>query len=281
MNQKRLIATYIAGAIVLGSLGISIAQRFTAPDEPGVVVPVPGETVHTAQSTSTEIIQNPGQKPAPVPISIYTNFDTPVSLRVEESIIFTDGLQVTLATITDSRCPPDVQCVWAGEIGAILTAKGGAAQFTGIEVRLGTETAKHITIGGYTFALVGATADEVILSVSPRVAVPEPVAILDAGYVRGHVTLGPFCPVMQEGVPCDVPSEAYTSRTALVYKEDGMTVHTKVPLDTKGDYTISLDPGTYWVQIEPAGIGAGEKKQVIIAPLHTSVVDFDIDTGIR
>ena len=39
--------------------------------------------------------------------------------------------------------------------------------------------------------------------------------------------------------------------------------------------------GKYFVQISPAGIGAGEKKPAIVKSFETTVVDFDIDTGIR
>jgi len=35
------------------------------------------------------------------------------------------------------------------------------------------------------------------------------------------------------------------------------------------------------VQVSPAGIGDGEKKLVIIKQMQVSVVNFDIDTGIR
>ena len=30
------------------------------------------------------------------------------------------GRQVTLLRVQDSRCPPDVQCIWAGELSATL-----------------------------------------------------------------------------------------------------------------------------------------------------------------
>jgi hypothetical protein len=101
------------------------------------------------------------------------------------------------------------------------------------------------------------------------------------GYIAGHVTIGPFCPVEQEGHPCPVPPYAYTSREAVVYGLDGVTVKTKKHLDTEGNYKIALAPGTYFVQIDPAGIGAGEKKKVSVVSLKTSTVNFDIDTGIR
>ncbi len=100
------------------------------------------------------------------------------------------------------------------------------------------------------------------------------------GHVAGTVRIGPICPVEREGVPCDVPAEVYTSRNVVVYGTDGVTVIQKTPLTALGTYDIPLKVGTYWIQIEPAGIGPGEKKQVIISG-DTVTIDFDIDTGIR
>jgi hypothetical protein len=101
------------------------------------------------------------------------------------------------------------------------------------------------------------------------------------GYVSGHVTIGPFCPAERIDEPCTVPPEAYTSRNVVVYRADGFTIQEKVALDVQGKYRIALEPGTYWIQIQPAGIGPGEKKKVTVVLSETSVVDFDIDTGIR
>ncbi len=100
-------------------------------------------------------------------------------------------------------------------------------------------------------------------------------------YLAGHISIGPFCPVEQVGHPCPVPPEAYTSREVVVYKNDQLTVQTRVHLDAQGNYKIALAPGNYFVQIVPAGIGAGEKKPASIVPNETTTIDFDIDTGIR
>ena len=102
-----------------------------------------------------------------------------------------------------------------------------------------------------------------------------------AGYIAGRVTIGPFCPVEIVGHPCQVPPEAYTSRSVIVYDSNGTTTNEKGNLDAQGNYKIAVGPGNYFVQISPAGIGAGEKKPAIVKSFETTVVDFDIDTGIR
>ncbi len=103
----------------------------------------------------------------------------------------------------------------------------------------------------------------------------------ESGFISGHVTIGPFCPVEREGEPCKVPPEAYTSREAIVYAGNETTVKERVRLDTQGNYKVTLAPGNYFIQIEPAGIGPGEKKKATVKSKQTTVVDFDIDTGIR
>ncbi|MEX2029272.1 MAG: hypothetical protein WD963_02205 [Candidatus Paceibacterota bacterium] len=108
--------------------------------------------------------------------------------------------------------------------------------------------------------------------------VPDRIA---AGYIAGSVTIGPFCPVEREGEPCTVPPEAYTSRSVIIYEGNGTTIREKGKLDSNGKYNISIGPGNYFIQIDPAGIGPGEKKPATVKSFETTVVDFDIDTGIR
>jgi hypothetical protein len=101
------------------------------------------------------------------------------------------------------------------------------------------------------------------------------------GYVTGQVSIGPICPVEDVDNPCVVPPETYTSRNAAVFASDESTLLKKTPLSVTGNYKITLSPGTYYIQIQPAGIGAGEMKKVVVTEEKTSTVDFDIDTGIR
>ena len=110
---------------------------------------------------------------------------------------------------------------------------------------------------------------------------PIPTKKIAAGYVSGHVTIGPFCPVERIDQPCTVPPEAYTSRAVVIYQNDGYTEKARVFLDKDGNYKITLSPGKYFAQIQPAGIGPGEKKLFTVISFETAIVDFNIDTGIR
>jgi hypothetical protein len=79
-------------------------------------------------------------------------FNSEVSLNVGDRIVFSDSLVVSLQEINDSRCKPDVQCIWAGELAPLLIV--GKAKS---EVRLGTINNDVVTFGNYTFTLVKAT----------------------------------------------------------------------------------------------------------------------------
>ncbi|MFA6000408.1 MAG: hypothetical protein WC783_05580 [Candidatus Paceibacterota bacterium] len=109
-----------------------------------------------------------------------------------------------------------------------------------------------------------------------------PPTRIAAGYVAGHVTIGPNCPGPEKiGQPCPIPPGAYSSREVVVYDSDKVSVNVKGKIDSEGNYKIALGPGNYFVQIVPAGIKAGEKMPVTIKSFETSTVNFNIDTGIR
>jgi hypothetical protein len=83
-------------------------------------------------------------------------FGNPVTLRANEQVKFSDNLVVTLVEINDSRCKPDVVCIWAGELSPRFMLLGGTiSQFK--EIRLGTVTAESSTEGDYTITLNEAT----------------------------------------------------------------------------------------------------------------------------
>jgi len=128
---------------------------------------------------------------------------------------------------------------------------------------------------------VGRTGPNCEFASCPTTASTTSTERIAAGYVAGHVSIGPFCPVERPGVLCPVPDGAYSSRQAVIYYDDGVRIRDQAVLDKKGNYRIALGPGNYFVQIQPAGIGAGEKKPFTVISFQTTTVDFNIDTGIR
>lgn len=104
------------------------------------------------------------------------------------------------------------------------------------------------------------------------------------GTLRGHVTIGPLVPVLREGEPEPTPApEVYAARQIVIYKANGKTEVARADIDAQGNYEISLPVGTYVVDINHTGIdhAAGLPLEVVILTNEITVLDIDIDTGIR
>ena len=107
------------------------------------------------------------------------------------------------------------------------------------------------------------------------------------GYLAGNVTVGPLTPVERIDITPLPPDPAvFTSRHLLVYQADGKTLVKEIsiqPAGYKGIYNVSLAPGTYVLDSPRLGVGGakGLPETVIIEAGKTSIVDVDIDTGIR
>ena len=94
-----------------------------------------------------------------------TTFGSTNMLVVGHSVTFVDGLTVVLDKVNDSRCPPIVSCVWAGELAPQLTVHGGDAGASKTIV-LGTVAKRKVVVAGYEFALVKASTDSATLVVT-------------------------------------------------------------------------------------------------------------------
>lgn len=228
--------------------------------------------------TSTPITPKP--LPAPTPISSspeHSPFGSEFTVTTNNRVVLADGLALTLDKINDSRCKEGVQCIWAGELAPTITLKNGNFFTTVKTVMLGTVRTQSIITNGYVIKLISATTNSATFVVTKGGISPT----MELGTVSGSVTLSPNCPVEKAGEPCETTREMYTSRSVVIYMSDGVTVEHKQPLEPNGTFSLPLIPDSYFVQIDPAGIGAGEKKPVTIKPLQTTTIHFDIDTGIR
>ncbi len=264
-----LLLTVIGTALYL--IFTSSSQILTPPSE-GVVSPYNVAT-STLESTSTSDINPPLPDNTPPELGV---FESPLVVPNGGQLRFPDGLIMTITGINDSRCPEGAQCIWAGEISVEMTVVGGVIK-TGEALRLGSITETTKQVGPYTISLITTTPYTATISM----VVSEPKKPTVRGTITGTVTIGPICPVERQGIPCEVPSEIYTSRNVIVYNESGATVVTKKALDTTGHFSLELAPGKYQLQIDPAGIGAGEKKPITVVGGKTLETDFDIDTRIR
>ncbi len=116
---------------------------------------------------------------------------------------------------------------------------------------------------------------------------------LGEGILRGKVTIGPLCPVE----PCDLTPEQiasiYEARIVFIYEKTTKAKVTEANLRGNGEFSFSLKPGTYIVDISDAegnelpldslmrSIGNALPEEVEIRPYEEATVNIDIDTGIR
>ncbi|MBI5422284.1 hypothetical protein HZA44_04085 [Candidatus Peregrinibacteria bacterium] len=97
-----------------------------------------------------------------------TPYGKPVSMRVNDSVVFPDGMTLKLKEINDSRCPAGVQCIWQGELSPLFIAtQNGASD----EVRLGTVRGSTLSLKGRNYTLVGANGTGATVRVD-LVAIP-------------------------------------------------------------------------------------------------------------
>ena len=283
--------THTITALGLGVLAI-IALGFVLHSEYAVAPAVTLEQA-TMQGTSSSPIATTTSatstaRPTPVtpPVSkpigsspAYSPFGSSFTLNIGARMVLDDGLRVTLTKIDDSRCKSGVQCIWAGELSPTLEVVVPADSFTNTTktIILGTVRTPSVDVENYHIVLAGADTDNATFTITKTSAAPN----RPSGTVSGTVTFNHICPVEQAGTPCETPREMFTDRVAIAYQTDGVTKAARVLLNPNGTYTMDVPPGSYLIQIDPAGIGAGEKKPVTVEANKTATVNFDIDTGIR
>ncbi len=98
--------------------------------------------------------------------------------------------------------------------------------------------------------------------------------------IRGLVTIGPMCPVVQKGVPCpDLPFSA-----TIVVEDGAGSEITRVRSGDDGIFEVSLDPGSYVLVPESPNPGAppaaSEQAVEVEADVYTDVL-IQYDSGIR
>ncbi len=105
----------------------------------------------------------------------------------------------------------------------------------------------------------------------------------DIGTLKGHVDIGPACPVERPGQPCTISGDVYTYTKIVVYKGN-VAVIASTNLNSSGDYSFSLPAGSYSVGYESTvGLPGNHPvpQYVTIRAGETTTLNFSIDTGIR
>ncbi len=102
------------------------------------------------------------------------------------------------------------------------------------------------------------------------------------GTLTGNVSIGPLCPVEPCSISHDRIVAAYAARPLIISTTFGTEV-TRVTADPDTGYTVTLNPGTYVIDIPHQGIGGGPglPARVTIYGGRTTWLNISIDTGIR
>ena len=110
------------------------------------------------------------------------------------------------------------------------------------------------------------------------------VAQTPEGILKGHVSIGPIQPAIQDGVPEPTPNpEMYAARQIVLFDQSGRREIARASINAVGDYEVRLPVGIFTVDISHSGIdfAKGLPAKVEIRPNEITYLDISIDTGIR
>ena len=208
------------------------------------------------------------------------------TMRVGDEVAIVDAsATLTFAgVLTDSRCPADVSCVWAGEaLLAFLLDESGAAQ--AISVPFGSDAAAAV-LGGFRVSVIEllpgtSSASAIAPDAYAATIVIEPLAPPEGiSGVQGVVTLGPLCPVQRADRPCpDRPFEA----TLLLLDLSGREV-ARTNSGSDGLYRMAAPGGSYTLVPQPVEgrpLPAASAVPIAIRVGHWATVNVAYDSGIR
>jgi len=102
-----------------------------------------------------------------------TDFNKPITIQVDDSATFPDGLKITLTRLMDSRCKEGVVCIWAGELTFTFSVVGGTVGASATEFTLETLQISEKVIGGYRFTLNVNSATETAATITVNNKNPE------------------------------------------------------------------------------------------------------------
>lgn len=199
------------------------------------------------------------------------------------------GSSVTLQSTTikvtgpvdDSRCPKDVQCVWAGTVGVHVSINASSKD-TNLILN------QPQTVGNAVIMLVGVTpgtrlSTQTIAQSDYRLTftvVPITTTPLTSG-VQGIVSLGPTCPVMQNPPTQNCADKPYPT-AITVYRAGSSSPFIVGNSNASGAYTFSLPPGSYTLK------ASGGTTLPRCAPVNVTVTsntyataNIYCDTGMR
>jgi len=198
--------------------------------------------------------------------------------------ILIEGVFITpLEVVADSRCPVDVDCIWAGEISVKVKLEKGNVNkeivlkqlipvsfeenvISLINVIPENNTKKPVTKEDYRFTFQ-------VVSLSA----------IKTGTISGMVTTSPTCPV--ERIPREPQCNPKPYATSInIRKEGEQAIIKTIQSNNSGVFETSLNQGSYELEATTANgsiFPRCNKITVVVQSELTSPVDISCDTGIR
>jgi hypothetical protein len=108
----------------------------------------------------------------------------------------------------------------------------------------------------------------------------------ETGFLEGVVSIGPICPVETDppGPGCLPTAETYKAYPVSIWTGNGRRKVAQIYPALDGSYNTVLTTGNYLVKLGTVTKGIGNSNlpaEVTITSQHETVLNIDIDTGIR
>lgn len=301
----RRLAVGVAASLLLGACFQGDGHFEVATPEPTATAEPSVPAIGTAEvSESTPV--SPGSVPlvAQTPESTSTPVATPEAGQGVAAVAQPDvtvtvalGSRVAIAgtgwtikfveVVEDSRCPIDVQCIWAGQVVVRLVGEHSDGRVTALLLTIGPGELGSGLIGDLRVEGLGVepvrhagTAHPADYSLRLRATLGSTTPAAAVSGVNGHVTVGPMCPVMRTDQPC--PDRPY--QATLVVRNTSGALIARIESTAEGAYMLPLPPGKYVMEPQTTAAvrlpSAGPQAFEVHSSAWTTV-DIAFDSGIR
>lgn len=200
--------------------------------------------------------------------------------------ILNNGIKITpLLVVSDSRCPSDVTCIWAGEVTLNVRLESETKNEE-VVLKLQTPTTfdgRDITLTEVSPGTISTkTIDESDYRFTFEVK-PQQSSQSGVGTISGRVTLSPVCPV--ERIPPDPACDPKPYTTSIqIRKEGAQTVLKTIESNKDGYFSTTIDPGSYELSATNSNgsiLPRCEKVVTVAKANQSTTSDISCDTGIR
>lgn len=184
--------------------------------------------------------------------------------------------------VSDSRCPIDVQCIWAGEVKVEVDL----ADKSGSETTSISSMGSPHLFGSHQVSIVAVTpatqSQKTISSADYKITFH---VVADkktpVGVVKGKITLSPVCPV--ERMPPEPACAPRPYQTSIkIFTVDGSELVKILQSQSDGTFSVSLPFGLYSFQAVGGAVYPRCGEVVVnLKAINPSPIEISCDTGIR